>query len=98
MIRNTFEVTELFALLEGRFSSCFRIYNRDEFETYKIEMHRVLEITSGFLNNADMVKFAKFIPMNDINEEMMKQAYEIVNTTIPKPQPEPVVTEEVNNV
>jgi len=58
----------------------------------------VLEITSSFLNNADMVKFAKFIPMNNINEEMMKQAYEIVNTTIPKLKPEPVVTEEVNNV
>ena len=29
-----------------------------------------------------MVKFAKFEPMASVNEEMMKQAYEIVNKTI----------------
>ncbi len=58
----------------------------------------VLEITSRFLSNADMVKFAKFIPMNDINIEMMKQAYEIVNSTIPKPQSIAVQAEEVKNV
>ncbi|MFA3782431.1 hypothetical protein ABRY23_05130 [Melioribacteraceae bacterium 4301-Me] len=39
--------------------------------------------TKEFLTNADMVKFAKFQPMPSINEEMMKQAYEIVKNTIP---------------
>jgi hypothetical protein len=41
----------------------------------------ILDLTYGFLSNADMVKFAKFTPMNSVNEEMMKQAYEIVNKT-----------------
>lgn len=44
----------------------------------------ILETTSKFLNNADMVKFAKFIPLDSVNEEMMKQAREIVNSTIKK--------------
>ncbi|MHB8580616.1 MAG: hypothetical protein ACYDA4_12270 [Ignavibacteriaceae bacterium] len=43
----------------------------------------ILNVTKDFLNNADMVKFAKFIPFNSVNEEMLKQAYEIVNKTIP---------------
>jgi hypothetical protein len=44
----------------------------------------IKELTSAFLNNADLVKFAKYIPLNTINEEMMKQAVEIVERTIPK--------------
>ncbi len=52
--------------------------------------------TEDFLNNADMVKFAKFQPMPTINEEMMKQAYEIVKGTIPKPTEE--IKEEVKSV
>lgn len=43
----------------------------------------IVEITESFLNNADMVKFAKFQPFYSINEEMMKQAVEIVQKTIP---------------
>ncbi len=43
----------------------------------------ILEETNQFLNNADLVKFAKFIPMASVNEEMMKQAKDIVNKTIP---------------
>jgi len=43
----------------------------------------ILGITYSFLSNADLVKFAKFLPLASINEEMMKQAYEIVNKTIP---------------
>ncbi|MDZ7766575.1 MAG: hypothetical protein U5K00_19505 [Melioribacteraceae bacterium] len=34
-----------------------------------------------FFNNADMVKFAKFQPMASVNEQMMKEAYEIVKST-----------------
>ncbi|MBT8377640.1 MAG: hypothetical protein KJN64_00260 [Ignavibacteria bacterium] len=43
----------------------------------------ILEETNQFLNNADLVKFAKFIPIASVNEEMMKQAKKIVNKTIP---------------
>ncbi len=42
----------------------------------------ILETTYNFLSNADLVKFAKFTPLNSVNEEMMKQAYEIVNKTV----------------
>ncbi|MDR3609132.1 MAG: hypothetical protein P4L27_01050 [Ignavibacteriaceae bacterium] len=41
----------------------------------------IIDITNDFLNNADLVKFAKFKPENYVNEEMMKQALEIVNRT-----------------
>jgi hypothetical protein len=41
----------------------------------------IIDITNDFLNNADLVKFAKFKPENLVNEEMMKQALEIVNRT-----------------
>lgn len=43
---------------------------------------KVLDITSQFLNNADLVKFAKFDPLENVNREMMQQAREIVNQTI----------------
>jgi len=44
----------------------------------------ILEETNQFLNNADLVKFAKFIPLPSVNDEMMKQAKNIVTKTIPK--------------
>lgn len=47
------------------------------------EANEIVNLTNEFLNNADMVKFAKFVPMNNINEEMMKQARMIVERTIP---------------
>jgi hypothetical protein len=56
----------------------------------------IRDITESFLNNADMVKFAKFSPLGSVNEEMMKQAVEIVEKTIPKPEPE--IKPEVENV
>ena len=56
----------------------------------------ILSITNEFLNNADLVKFAKFIPLPSVNEAMMKQAKDIVNNTIPKEQV--LVEEEVQNV
>ncbi len=56
----------------------------------------ILETTNEFLSNADLVKFAKFQPLPSVNEEMMKQAKEIVTKTISK---EPVqVEEEVQSV
>ena len=56
----------------------------------------IVNVTNEFLNNADLVKFAKFIPLPSVNEEMMKQAKDIVTKTISK---EPVqVEEEVHSV
>ncbi|MFC2102934.1 hypothetical protein ACFLSS_00730 [Bacteroidota bacterium] len=40
------------------------------------------DITFNFLSNADLVKFAKFQPVESVNEEMMNQAKEIVQKTI----------------
>lgn len=51
----------------------------------------VVELTEKFLSNADLVKFAKFIPIPTVNAEMMKQAVSIVYQTIPAP-----VTEQKN--
>jgi hypothetical protein len=43
---------------------------------------KVLDITAQFFNNADLVKFAKFTPLEIVNHEMMTQAKEIVKKTI----------------
>jgi hypothetical protein len=56
---------------------------------------KVLDITSQFLNNADLVKFAKFTPLELVNKEMMVQAKEIVTKTI-SVQKEVEVTEVAN--
>ncbi|MEW6702751.1 MAG: hypothetical protein AB1298_08520 [Bacteroidota bacterium] len=49
---------------------------------YLEEGKKIVETSNNFFSNADLVKFAKFLPMPDVNEEMMKQAYKIVNQTI----------------
>lgn len=54
---------------------------------YLEEGKNISRIANDFFSNADMVKFAKFQPMPAVNDEMMKQAYQIVNDTIPKPKP-----------
>ena len=41
----------------------------------------IVEDTSSFLSNADLVKFAKYQPLASVNEEMMRQAEEIVQKT-----------------
>ena len=43
----------------------------------------VLQTAERFLSNADMVKFAKFQPMPKVNEDMLKEAYRIVDLTKP---------------
>jgi len=48
------------------------------------EAKDILAVTESFLTNADLVKFAKFIPMDGVNAEMMNQAIEIVNRTAQK--------------
>ena len=45
------------------------------------ETESILTTTQNFLTNADLVKFAKFVPLKSVNEEMMEQAEEIVNKT-----------------
>jgi len=52
---------------------------KDRYDTTEI-----LQTTEEFLNNADLVKFAKYNPVPDLNKEMMRQAYQIVEKTIPK--------------
>lgn len=48
------------------------------------DARQILNLTESFLSNADLVKFAKFVPMDGVNAEMMKQAIEIVNKTAQK--------------
>jgi hypothetical protein len=43
----------------------------------------IYKIVRDFLNNADLVKFAKYKPLPSINEEMMRQAIDIVENTVP---------------
>ncbi|MDP2363091.1 MAG: hypothetical protein Q8M94_04900 [Ignavibacteria bacterium] len=42
---------------------------------------KILDTTSQFLNNADLVKFAKYTPLEIVNQEMMTQAKDIVMKT-----------------
>lgn len=49
----------------------------------QIDGKNVVSVTEQFFSNADLVKFAKYQPIAFVNEEMMKQAREIVNSTIP---------------
>jgi hypothetical protein len=56
---------------------------------------KIINIADSFFSNADLVKFAKFEPMPKVNEEMMQQACEIVNQTIPEP-PQPETSEDQN--
>lgn len=44
----------------------------------------ILDTTNEFLTNADLVKFAKFVPLDSVNDEMMKQAKRIVQNTVPR--------------
>jgi len=58
--------------------------------SYIEEGKKVLDLSGDFFTNADLVKFAKFQPLTKVNDEMMKQAYEIVNVTIPVVDPESI--------
>lgn len=50
--------------------------------SYLEEAKSIVEIADKFFSNADLVKFAKFEPMPHVNDEMLKQAYEIIKKTI----------------
>ncbi len=54
-----------------------RLNSNKDFET-------ILNLTGNFLSSADLVKFAKYKPMDEVNREMMNQAIEIVEKTKPK--------------
>jgi hypothetical protein len=41
--------------------------------------HEMICAAEEFFESADMVKFAKFIPMPSVNIEMMKQAYQLIS-------------------
>lgn len=45
------------------------------------DAQNILQTTEEFLSNADMVKFAKFIPLPQINSEMMNQALQIIEAS-----------------
>jgi hypothetical protein len=48
----------------------------------------IISDAEEFLSNADLVKFAKLIPINNVNENMMKKAYSIVEQTVPSDKSE----------
>lgn len=86
------EVTEIVRqYFEDRFN--FRALEMTSAEilgvlSYMDEGKKVVSASENFFTNADLVKFAKFEPMPIVNEEMMKQAYQIVEQTIPAPVPQ----------
>lgn len=59
------------------------------------EMQPVFDAAISFFENADLVKFAKFQPMASVNEEMMKQAYDIVGNTKEQEKVDKEVSENV---
>ncbi len=85
IIRNYFE--ERFDLPAMELTTTETIHHLESIK----EKENILDITYDFLSNADLVKFARFQPLESVNEEMMKQAKEIIQSTIPQ---KPVITEE----
>jgi hypothetical protein len=77
IIRRYFETRFNMPAMELPTSEAIELLRRNR------ESEPILETTYDFLSNADLVKFAKFTPLNSVNEEMMKQAYEIINKTVP---------------
>ncbi len=75
IIRKYFEGRYNFNSLEKTTAENMEILNK------VMDNQKVIDTTRKFLTNADMVKFAKFKPMPTVNEEMMKQAIEIVKKT-----------------
>ncbi len=89
------EITEIIrTYFEKRFSlPALELTTDETLELLKTknDSSEIIPLTKDFLQNADMVKFAKFVPLNEINEAMIKQARQIVTVTIP------VVNLEKNN-
>jgi hypothetical protein len=81
IIRKYFEERFNLPALELTTSETLTLINADS------EGRKIADDTEIFLNNADLVKFAKFIPLGELNEMMMKKAYSIVEQTIPAAEP-----------
>ncbi len=81
------EITEIIrTYFEKRFSfPALELTTDETLELLKTknDSSEIISLTKDFLQNADMVKFAKFVPLNEINEAMIKQARQIVTATIP---------------
>lgn len=77
IIRKYFEDRYNFNSLEMTTGETMEVINR------VMDNQKMIDTTNKFLNNADMVKFAKFVPLATVNEDMMEQAYDIVQKTKP---------------
>lgn len=81
------EITEIIRqYFEERFNlHALELTTRESIDLLKnySEAKNILTTTQDFLTNADLVKFAKFVPMDSINIEMMNQARCIVQETVP---------------
>ena len=81
------EITEIIrTYFEKRFSlPALELTSDETLELLKTknDSSEIIPLTKDFLQNADMVKFAKFVPLNEVNETMIKQARQIVTVTIP---------------
>ena len=82
----------------SRITEIIRSYFEERFDLHALELtttetmqslknsreaENILGLTYEFLSNADLVKFAKYHPIESLNEEMMSQARSIVQNTIP---------------
>ncbi|KAF0151496.1 MAG: hypothetical protein FD143_1861 [Ignavibacteria bacterium] len=79
IVREYFENRFKFRALEMPSSEILSVLS------YLEEANTIVETADKFFTNADLVKFAKFEPMPQVNDEMLKQAYEIVKQTITTP-------------
>lgn len=82
--------TEITEIIRRYFEERFNILALESSTTEIMEQltrvivpENIYKIINGFLNNADLVKFAKFKPIPEVNEEMMRQAVDIVENTVP---------------
>ncbi len=75
IVRRYFEERFHFNSLEMTTNEQMVVLNR------VMDNEKLIKTTGEFLQNADMVKFAKFEPLPSVNEAMMKQAYDIVEKT-----------------
>jgi hypothetical protein len=75
IIRRYFEDRYNFNSLEMTTAQSMQVLNR------VMDNQKLIDTTQKFLENADMVKFAKFVPLPSVNDEMMTQAYDIVKRT-----------------
>ncbi|PID60512.1 MAG: hypothetical protein CR986_03840 [Ignavibacteriae bacterium] len=81
ILRKYFENRYNFNSLEMTTTESMEVLNK------VMDNQKLIDVTGKFLQNADMVKFAKFQPMPSLNEEMMHQAYDIVYKTQPDDEP-----------